>query len=693
MSLASVILAVGLVAPGAQDAASAPAVPAPAASTAEPERGIIAYPPDFFAAQSPSTALDMVSRLPGFRLDSGGDARGFAGTAGNVLINGERPTTKSENLEDILRRISATAVERVELIRGGAPGIDMQGRTILANVVIKSSVQVEKVANIQTYLYPDGLFGPLLEFQASRRDGINQIEGSLKATIDRTDQTYDGGSRVRSDGAGNVTSREALKGYDQIQNYVARGAVQRGMLGGKVRVNGKVEYFSFDRDVTYTRYFPFAGRQDSGETDENWTGEFGARYDRKLGAASDLQLVFLQNLGKETYGATFQAPGEHEIYSEIDKTGESILRGEFKQRRSDALSIEASLEGAYNFLKADVSDLLNDVPQDIGAPRVKVEELRGEAAGKAVWRATPKLTVEAGARMEVSRITQHRHDPRGDSGLERSFFYPKPRVLATWSPNDVDQIRVRLEREVGQLNFGDFVSSASVTDKSVDGADAELQPSRSWVAEAAWERRFWNAGSISATLTHAEISDVVDYKPQVDDQGRPLGFDAPSNIGKGRSDQFVIALTLPTQRLKIPGGQVKARLSWYDSEVTDPVTFEKRRITGATPFVCDVRFTQDVPGGRWTWGVTHFCANKNSRYRLVEVRDNRVEPWLEGFLEWKPSPDLTVRTTLANWTSRNITRKRTVYDGSRADGQVKMVEYRSIPFEPYLFIQVRKRLG
>ncbi len=62
----------------------------------------------------------MIVRLPGFRLDGGDSARGFAGTAGNVLINGERPTTKSENLEGILKRISATAVERVELIRGGA---------------------------------------------------------------------------------------------------------------------------------------------------------------------------------------------------------------------------------------------------------------------------------------------------------------------------------------------------------------------------------------------------------------------------------------------------------------------------------------------------------------------------------------------------------------------------------------------
>ena len=684
MSLASVLFALSLAAPEAAQATQdqPPEVQAPAAETVEAQRGVIRYPPSFFAEQRPSTALDMIARLPGFRMDGGNDARGFAGTAGNVLINGERPTTKSENLQDILTRISASAVDHIELIRGGAPGIDMQGRTILANVVIKSTVQVEKVANLQTYLYPDGFFGPLLEFQASRRDGINELEGSVKATIDRTDQTFDGGARVTSFPDGRPTVKEALKGYDQIQNYAARGAIQRGVLGGKLRVNGKIEYFSFDRDVTYDRYEPLPGRQDSGETDKNWTGEFGARYDRKLSPRTDLQLVLLQNLGDETYGSTFAAPGRAEIYYDHSKTGESILRGEVKQRRSDTLSLEGSLEGAYNFLDETVRYTVNGAPVDIGDPHVKVEELRGEAAGKAVWRASPKLTIEAGARMEVSRITQS-----GGTDLERSFFYPKPRALVTWNPNNVDQIRVRLEREVGQLNFSDFVASADLVAGSQDGADANLEPSRSWVGEVAWERRFWGAGSISATLTHAEISDVIDYKPLTG------GGEAPSNIGDVRSDQFVIALTVPTTRLHISGGQLKARFSWYDSQVTDPVTFENRRSTGATPFVCNVSFTRDMPGGKWSWGASTNCAQENSRFRFNEVRTTRFEPYFEGFVEWKPSADLTVRTTLSNWTSRNVSRERVIYTGSRADNVVDKVEYRTLPFEPYLFIQVRKRLG
>src|SRR5579862_10072810 len=88
-----------------------------------PQNGVSVYEPAFFADARPNTAYDMISRLPGFSFTDVGSARGFAGTAGNVLINGQRPTSKSESLQSILTRIAARTVERIDLIRGGAPGI------------------------------------------------------------------------------------------------------------------------------------------------------------------------------------------------------------------------------------------------------------------------------------------------------------------------------------------------------------------------------------------------------------------------------------------------------------------------------------------------------------------------------------------------------------------------------------------
>src|SRR5262245_20133113 len=102
---------------------------------APPQQGVTSYGPEFFAAQQPSTAADMLQRIPGFSLDNGASVRGFEGAAGNVLIDGQRPASKSDSLQDILFRIPANKVERIDIIRGGAPGIDMQGKTVLANVI------------------------------------------------------------------------------------------------------------------------------------------------------------------------------------------------------------------------------------------------------------------------------------------------------------------------------------------------------------------------------------------------------------------------------------------------------------------------------------------------------------------------------------------------------------------------------
>src|SRR6185436_20195390 len=79
---------------------------APAPQPAASQQGVISYTPADFASARPNTALDMINRLPGFTLIAGDQVRGFAGAAGNVLIDGQRPTSKTDNLQDILARVT-----------------------------------------------------------------------------------------------------------------------------------------------------------------------------------------------------------------------------------------------------------------------------------------------------------------------------------------------------------------------------------------------------------------------------------------------------------------------------------------------------------------------------------------------------------------------------------------------------------
>ena len=71
----------------------------------------------------------MVDQVPGFQLDDGTDQRGFGAAIGNVLINDRYPSAKQDTPTQILQRIPASQVQRIELIRGQVREIDLLGQT------------------------------------------------------------------------------------------------------------------------------------------------------------------------------------------------------------------------------------------------------------------------------------------------------------------------------------------------------------------------------------------------------------------------------------------------------------------------------------------------------------------------------------------------------------------------------------
>ena len=94
------------------------------------------YTAEFFSQFSPRTALDMVRQVPGFALQEvDEEKRGYAAAAGNVLIDGEYPSNKSQTLEDILQRIPADQVVRIELWRSDSGDVGSSRASTLANIV------------------------------------------------------------------------------------------------------------------------------------------------------------------------------------------------------------------------------------------------------------------------------------------------------------------------------------------------------------------------------------------------------------------------------------------------------------------------------------------------------------------------------------------------------------------------------
>ena len=654
----------------------------PPAETAAGQQGVLVFQPSFFAESSPDTALDMIMRLPGFGLNTGDNGtRGFAGAAGNVLIDGDRPSSKSDGLDQVLRRISADSVERIELIRGGAPGIDMQGQPVIANVVLKRTVTVERVLELNSYIYPDGYVGPIIAGSFSRREGDNQLEGSFTATTDRTDGTGEG-YRRRYDGAGALTQDADVILWDRFRNARATGAMQRMVGGGKLRVNALLGWFN-SRNEQDILVQSGAGDDEFGVDDyTGYNGELGVNYTRELSPRMELELTGLQRLGSDDATSTFASGGDTATFGNDATQGESIGRAVLRFRPNDRWSYEGGGEIAYNFLDSETSYAENGTPVALPGAAVKVEELRGEVFGRTTWRPSERLTVEAGLNVEVSEISQS-----GDNDTSKSFVYPKPRLQLTWNPAPGHQLRFRAEREVGQLDFGDFVASAEVDIGQVQAGNPDLEPYKANIFQLTYERRFWDKGVFTVSYAHTRFEDFIDVIPLTG------GFEAVGNIGEGTQDALDVSVNLPLDRLGITNARLQARASFRDSSIVDPLTGEDRRFSGQGKFGCGVSYNHDLDGGRWSYGFDHGCnLDRGVNYRIREIRTFEEEPFVTIYGQWKPSTDLTVRIDIGNATDREQRRLREIHSGPRDSTPVTRREEFGTRMSPWLFLQIRKTL-
>ncbi|HEY8003617.1 MAG TPA: TonB-dependent receptor [Phenylobacterium sp.] len=665
----------------AQAAAAVPAATAP--PVAHPD--VTSYGPEFFTAMRPANALEMVQRLPGFSLDVGDAVRGYEGAAGNVLVDGQRPTSKTDSLDEYLRRIPAAAVARIDVIRGGAPGIDMQGKSVLANVVRKDGGAFHGLFAFADNFDYDGRNEPAVRLEGSGKFGPHAWEGSLFAGRGHDDGSGDG-PLSRRDPAGVQLIAGDIHSQGGSTSLIGTGAVESPVAGGKLRLNGRVSWNRYHYDETDFIHFPTVHDEHERDLDTSLSTEVGARYERPLGARTNLELLALRQDKDEATPAIFTAPGDIEDFQLHSRTAETIARAVLRWQQRPTLSWEVGAEGADNTLDSRTRFTQNGGVVPLPAANVRVEEKRGEVFGKAVWRPFSTLTAEGSLREEGSRISSS-----GDVVLEKSLYFTKPRVLLTWAPSKNTQVRASLERVVGQLDFGSFVASQSLAAGVLTAGNPNLEPEQAWVSELALEQHFWGQGAIVATVRHSQITDVVDRAPIFQAGGG--AFDAPANIGDGTKDELILNLTAPLDRMGLKGAQLRFTGTWRRSEVTDPTTRETRGITRLRPFEWEGHFVQDLPARKMSYGVDVCCARTETTFRFDEIDVRNLNNFVSPFWEWKPRPDLAFRAELDY--ALHFSYRRTLYEygGPRGAAPLAFIEHRDPQFGKVLYLRVRKTFG
>jgi len=291
---------------------------------------------------------------------------------------------------------------------------------------------------------------------------------------------------------------------------------------------------------------------------------------------------------------------------------------------------------------------------------------------------SPKLSVQASLGAEYSELSQS-----GAASQSRAFTRPKGFVSAAWTVNDRLTINTRVAREVGQLNFFDFISSVNVKSGNGNPGNPDSVPQQSWIGEVSFDRDFGAAGAHTMKLYYESIEDIVDRVPFGPSSEGPGNLDKATRYGIAANGTFKFA------PLGAEGLQLEYDIEARQSELDDPLTGEPRRINNDLVLGGFFELRYDIPKTDWALGFGGERYDNAPFVRLDERQTFEVRPiYTFAYVEHKDILGMTGRVEWFNATDGDEQFTRQVYS-PRRDGGLLFSEDRSWSAGPILTVTLR----
>ena len=634
----------------------------------------LTYENPFFQRYAPVTALDMVNNLPGFRLDNGdNDTRGFGGAAGNVIINGARISAKSATPEDILGRIPAADVERIDVIRGQVGGLDLRGQNVVANIIRRGDgASGAWTAGAGSY-NPRGGFYPFGELSYSMTPSRSQLTLAISASESkdiraRRERLIDADGDLQE-------GRFELSDEDREDYSITLNA---GTEWGDTRYNLNLarRYFISAGGET-SRRFPAEGPAFAlfqGDSDRFIRSELGFDVERALSANWRAKLIGLhRDLDTTSLGSLVRGPLGEAGVTEVETRGkrlteELIGRLELDYTGLAGHTLEINFEATDNTLESRFSlralQAGSLVDQPVPGAETEVEEQRLDILISDSFR-LGELSIDAALGAEDSTITQ-----LGGFSEERSFFFWKPSLAMSYSPGERSQWRLRALRNVGQLDLEDFVSGADLGDVELTLGNPQLSPETTTTVDLSYEQRGESFGIGTLTLFHDWINDVNDLLPLTG------VLEVPGNIGSATRAGIRGSLTLPLDGIGLINGRMDARGSWQTSRVDDPLTALPRSLSEERQWDARVEIRQDLQAQRLAWGVLMFSRDVFPLFGLDEIDIQGQRTDMDVFIETRAIAGLRIRLSIEDLLRDGEDRDRRVFAGGRNNSPLAFREIR-----------------
>lgn len=506
-------------------------------TTSTGDASIVTYEQDYFVQYAPVTLLDMLQRVPGAneilnknRQQRGGRGqgaqnqgeRGFGSGGDQILMDGKRLAGKSNNIDDTLGRISAENVEKIELIRGAAQGLDVQSQGLVINIVLK-----EGTTNSSTFWQVKsemkGSNDPGFEALVSHSGSLNNFDYVLSAArtsnngfFNRTEEFFNAAD-VRT-GDRLVDTEFHQRGWEFNTNLTYNFE-----NGGVLRLNGlyetekgtndedRIETGNNAEDILWAR----------NEKENQW--EIGGDYTKNFDGLGNFKFLFVVNRenGDEFIDrfqdANLANPFLETIEEEHEIKKEKIVRASLTRNIFESQSLEVGGEAAFNNFDKSFASEEFDTDLDTFVPEavddVKIKENRYEIFAHHTYNVSDAFVVQSSLTAEFSKIVADNFFPDGSllDTRNTNFTYMKPRLNLRYDVSPRDQLRATVEKKVSQLDFNNFVTNFDQRSEEFRFGNTQLRPEQLWEFLLAFEHRLANdGGSIEFEGFYRDFTDKIE---------------------------------------------------------------------------------------------------------------------------------------------------------------------------------------
>ena len=647
------------------------------------------YGPADFARFAPKTAYDMLRQVPGFTIRTADAERGLGQASENVLINGQRSTNKSGGATDELRRVPAADVERIDIVDAASLGIaGLAGQ--VANVIVKAerkaSGQFEWAPNFRAHFTKPQWFGGSISYSGK------------KGPVDYTVSLRNDFGRGGFGGPIEIFNPAGLR--TELRDETYQSEFEHPILQGKFGLDGPGSsvgnltlaygpYWNPTRIHDQRTRIDGDNRRRSNITKlDGYTTEVNGDYQFALGPGR-LKLIGLHKFDHEprltTQILSFDsgAPSTGIRLSRDSRIAELIGRAEYgwKSGRNDW---QISVERAFNSLD-QVGALFELSPAgefvQVAFPNGtgRVEEVRYEAVGTLSRPLGPRMDLQVAAGAEISELA------RIDGDLApRKFFRPKGSVTLGWRPSPGWDLSFKLRRRVGQISFYDFLDQPNLSNDRQNSGNPDLVPPQSWEIETEIGRELGKWGKTRLRTWAHRVEDIVDRIP-IGAASEGVGnLPRASRIGAESTSTFQF------DPIGWKGAKLDLTLGYERTRVSDPLTGDKRAISGIRDRWMSLSLRHDVAGSPWAWGANGDYGHYTRVYLPTEIFWSWEGPWWVGvFIEHKDVAGLTVRADFGNLLNARHRFDRTVYTGRRTTNPVSFSQHNDQLIGPIFDLSVR----